>query len=38
MIERAGTDRYGRTLARITVNGQDAGEYLVSLGLARPWQ
>ena len=37
-IERAGTDRYGRTLARVTVNGQDAGEYLISLGLARPWR
>lgn len=37
-IERAGKDRYGRTLARVTVNGQDAGEYLMSLGLARPWQ
>lgn len=37
-IERQGVDRYGRTLARLTVNGRDAGAYLVSLGLARPWQ
>ena len=37
-IERAGKDRYGRTLARVTVNGEDAGEYLLSLGLARPWR
>lgn len=37
-IERTGADRYGRTLARISVNGVDAGEYLVGQGLARPWQ
>ena len=36
-IERAGKDSYGRTLARVTVNGEDAGEYLISLGLARRW-
>lgn len=33
-----GLDRYGRTLARVTVNGQDAGEYLVRQKLARRWQ
>lgn len=38
MIERAGVDRYGRTLASVTVNGQDAGAYLVSVGLARWWR
>jgi len=32
-----GTDRYGRILARLTVNGHDAGAYLVSQGLARTW-
>ena len=37
-IERFGTDPYGRTLATISVNGVDAGEYLVSRGLARPWR
>lgn len=37
-LERHGTDRYGRTLGRVTVNGQDAGAYLVSLGLARWWK
>ncbi len=37
-IERAGKDRYGRTLARVTVNGQDAGEYLIGRGLARAWR
>ena len=36
-IERAGIDRYGRTLARLSVNGRDAGAYLVGLGLAREW-
>lgn len=38
MIEREGRDRYGRTLARLSVNGRDAGEYLVSRGLARWWR
>lgn len=38
MFERLGTDRYGRTLATISVNGVDAGAYLVSHGLARPWR
>jgi endonuclease YncB( thermonuclease family) len=33
-----GVDRYGRTLARVTVNGQDAGEYLIRRRLARRWQ
>jgi endonuclease YncB( thermonuclease family) len=37
-IERQGVDRYGRTLARVTVNGKDAGAYLVSKGLARWWR
>lgn len=37
-ISRMGTDSYGRTLAQVTVNGSDAGEYLVSIGLARRWQ
>ncbi|NML95128.1 thermonuclease family protein [Novosphingobium olei] len=36
-IARLGTDRYGRTLARISVNGRDAGGYLVRAGLARWW-
>jgi endonuclease YncB( thermonuclease family) len=37
-IERFGQDRYGLTLARIYVGNQDAGEYLISRGLARPWR
>ena len=37
-IERQGQDRYGRTLAALTVNGQDAGRYLIGMGLARPWR
>ena len=36
-IRRQKLDRYGRTLALVTVNGVDAGEYLISLGLARRW-
>lgn len=38
MITRLGTDPYGRTLATVTVNGVDAGDYLVARGLARPWR
>ena len=37
-IHRTAKDRYGRTLATVTVNGIDAGEYLISQGLARPWR
>lgn len=29
--------RYGRTLARLEVGGEDVGETLVAEGLARPW-
>lgn len=36
-VQRLGTDRYGRTLARLTVNGRDAGEYLIRKRLARRW-
>ena len=37
-VERHGTDRYGRTLATVSVNGQDAGAYLIGLGLAKVWR
>ncbi|RJL15811.1 thermonuclease family protein [Paracoccus siganidrum] len=36
-ILRQGTDRYGRTLAAIRVDGRDVGDILVSEGLARTW-
>lgn len=36
-IVRTGRDRYGRTLATISVRGRDAGEYLIDQGLARRW-
>lgn len=38
MVQRTGTDRYGRTLAQVSVNGKDAGAYLVGQGLARWWR
>jgi endonuclease YncB( thermonuclease family) len=38
MIERRGTDPYGRTLATVSVNGVDAGDYLIAQDLARPWR
>ena len=31
-------DRYGRTLATITIDGMDVGEILISEDLARPWE
>lgn len=31
------TDRYGRTLATIEVDGRDVGEIMIAEGLARPW-
>lgn len=31
------TDKYGRTLAVVLVDGRDLGEILVNEGLARPW-
>lgn len=37
-IRRSGQDKYGRTLATLSVDGRDAGAYLVSLGYARPWR
>lgn len=37
-ISRNGTDRYGRTLATLAVEGEDAGDHLVSMGLARVWE
>lgn len=37
-IVRQGKDGYGRTLARVFVGDQDAGEWLISRGLARRWR
>ena len=37
-LERTGEDRYGRTLARVYVDGADAGEALIAAGLVRPWE
>jgi endonuclease YncB( thermonuclease family) len=37
-IARSGADDYGRTLARLRVNDRDAGEYLISRGLAHRWR
>lgn len=36
MVERR-PDQYDRILARVTVDGKDLGEHLVSQGLARRW-
>jgi endonuclease YncB( thermonuclease family) len=35
-IERYGADRYGRTLADLTIAGADVGATLIAEGLARP--
>tara|TARA_R110002073_G_scaffold76548_1_gene185815 strand:+ start:1468 stop:1827 length:360 start_codon:yes stop_codon:yes gene_type:complete len=37
VIERTGTDVYGRTLARLRVDGRDAGALLVAEGYAVEW-
>lgn len=38
VVHRGSLDRYGRTLARITVDGRDVGRQLVSEGHAREWR
>lgn len=37
-IARDGRDRYGRTLARLTVSGRSVGAVLVAEGLAVTWE
>lgn len=37
VIHCQGADRYGRTLAAVSVNGIDVGDHLVSEGLAKTW-
>ena len=36
-VERQGKDRFGRTLAIVTVRGRSVGEALIAEGLARRW-
>ncbi|ODN72191.1 thermonuclease family protein [Methylobrevis pamukkalensis] len=36
-LTRTSRDRYGRTLARVSVAGQDVGAEMVRRGLARDW-
>lgn len=36
-LRRTGVDRYGRTLAILTINGRDIADILVAEGLARYW-
>jgi endonuclease YncB( thermonuclease family) len=36
-IERDGVDRYGRTLARVKLDGMDISEALIDAGLATKW-
>ncbi|UYY78425.1 thermonuclease family protein [Sphingomonas sp. R1] len=38
ILRREGKDRYGRTLGTLSVNGRDAGRYLIDRRLARAWQ
>ncbi len=35
---RKGRDRYGRSIARIRIDGSDFGERMISAGQARPWR
>jgi len=36
-VHRDGQDRFGRTLAVVTLNGRSVGDMLVAAGLARTW-
>lgn len=36
-VFRSGRDLYGRTLARVSVNGRDVGEQMIEAKLAGPW-
>lgn len=36
-VDTADTDRYGRTLATIRIEGRDVGDILIEEGLARRW-
>ncbi|GAB4181970.1 MAG: hypothetical protein OHK0024_21080 [Thalassobaculales bacterium] len=36
-IERAGRDRWGRTLARVWIDGRDLADLLIAAGLGRPY-
>jgi micrococcal nuclease len=38
VLESGKEDRYGRSLAAVTVNGRDVGDILIDEGLARPYQ
>lgn len=37
-VSRSGFDHYGRTLATLNVDGDDAGDHLISMGLAKAWE
>ena len=37
-ILESGTDRYGRTLAHVLVDGEDLGETLIARGVAVSWE
>lgn len=37
-LERQGRDRFGRTLARLSIESRDVGETLIREGLALPWR
>lgn len=36
-ISRSKIDRYGRTVAAVAIDGQDVGDTLIAMGLARPY-
>jgi endonuclease YncB( thermonuclease family) len=37
-IDRRGRDQYGRTLAAVTIDGQDMAQTLIREGYGRPWR
>lgn len=37
VLESGKTDRYGRSLAKVTINGEDLARVMIREGLARPY-
>ncbi len=38
VVGRQGEDRYGRTLARVQLDGRDFGRLMIAAGHGRPWR
>ena len=38
VVEREGRDRYGRTIARVLIDGRDFAQIMIQTGHGRPWR